>query len=278
MHRLVSLLINAAAIAAVTVSGVVLWLYWRRQTQALRPTFKLELCNEGNVAGRFELKADEPTGALRFRWCLNGTPLLVNEVRPPTVAAHKPAPAANNSPRAKVDQSHSPSSTVGQVLLGIGNLLPRSLGAPFLNVRSQFPYGQHRPEGAHPLPGRLWLASPAADEVPTHDAALIQLSPLSGARSSTMDYAPAATLPTPVEMWAQTPAIPPGGSLSLDLTIEPIRARHDRHYGFKVASKCLEQPDRLVSENGVVTIQAVSAVQRLLPLVIFAGIALLAFA
>jgi hypothetical protein len=81
-----------------------------------------------------------------------------------------------------------------------------------------------------------------------------------------------------VEIWAQTPSIPPSGALSLDLTIEPTHAGHYQQYSFKVVSKSVEQPDRLISENGVVRIQGMSTAQRLLPLLMFAGIALLTFA
>src|SRR5437588_12727923 len=94
MHILLSMLIIAAAIATVAVSGIALWLYWRRQTQALRPTLRLELRNDGNVPGRYELRAEDPTGSLRFRWAMNGAPLDVRQVREPMSTPPLSAPAA----------------------------------------------------------------------------------------------------------------------------------------------------------------------------------------
>ena len=95
MHILLSMLIIAAAIATVAVSGIAMWLYWRRQTQSLRPTLRLELRNDGNVPGRYELKAEDPTGSLHFVWRLNGTPLGASIVTPEwrSIRLHPPPSA-----------------------------------------------------------------------------------------------------------------------------------------------------------------------------------------
>ena len=275
MHILLSMLIIAAAIATVAVSGIAMWLYWRRQTQSLRPTLRLELRNDGNVPGRYELKAEDPTGSLHFVWRLNGTPLGMREVRGPTTAPLLSArPTVAHS---AIGEMYS-GNTVAQVLPSIGYRLLRMVVGPFVSLSSQVLYGQQPAEGVHSMPDRLWHAIPGAHKVKAYGADMIQPARLASTVSSATGSVYSTPLPRSAEIWAQTPSIPPSGALSLDLTIEPIHARHYQQYSFKVISKSVEQPDRLVSENGVVRIQGMSTAQRLLPLLMFAGIALLTFA
>jgi len=288
MNSLIPLLNILAAIAVVQVTAVVLWFFSRNQQKNFRRTLKLELRNDGNVPGRYELKAEEPTGSLRFQWILQGAALGARQSPQITNAPQLPPPQKASAPTAanptsglkeKAGALKGASGAIAEILMTIVYVLPRSIGMPLINIGSQMRYGQYTADRVSTLPGTVTRMNPLAGKNQVYSSGSNQPSwtpsTSQGATAVTMS---AGAMPVGADVWAQTPSVPPGGALTLDLMIEPIRAGHFQQYNFKVMTKPVELPELLVSENSSVSIAGISTMQRLLPFVIFVAVALLAFA
>ncbi len=288
MNSLVSLLIVLAAIALVATTGIVLWLFTRNQRKNFRGSLKLELRNDGNVPGRYELKAEDPTGALRFQWLLQGAALGAKQAPQITSAPQLPPPQQTSAPKPAssggglaqgVGVLKGASGVISEVLINVGYMLPRSMGLPLINLGSQLRSGQYSAERAANLPNQVARMNPLAPKNQVYASGSNQPAwTRTTPQPATANTVTMGAAPLVADVWAQTPSVPPGGALTLELQIEPLHAGHFQQYGFKVIAKPLEQPELLASENGTVSIAGISTMQRLLPFVIFGGVALLAFA
>ncbi len=73
-------LIVVAALAIIIAAAAALWVVGRMLTRGKPRTVRLELSNQGNVSGRYELKAEEASGQVRFQFFANATPLTTTVV------------------------------------------------------------------------------------------------------------------------------------------------------------------------------------------------------
>ena len=283
MNIPVAPLIVLAALVVLAATAIVLVFFARGQGKNVKRTLKLEVRNDGNVPGRYQLKADDPTGSLRFQWVLNGSPLGARQEPVVASAPQLPSPAAPARPAGQSEVTKSAgglknaSGTISDVLMGIGNLLPGSIGLPLINLGSQLREGQYTAERVSNMPGQVARMNPLGDKGQVYAAGSSQATYVPS-KPATANAGPSGAVVAAADIWAQTPPVPPGGALTLDLVIQPMRAQHFQQYAFKVLSKSVEQPEMLVAENGSVSIAGVSTLQRLLPVFIFVAVALVTLA
>src|SRR5437588_12748688 len=97
-QTIVNLLIVIAALAIIAAAVIVLVTGVRLQGKGRQYKYKLSLSNLGNVASRYDLKADESTGLLQFQFALNGAPLGIRPVRAAALVSQPPARAMRSEP------------------------------------------------------------------------------------------------------------------------------------------------------------------------------------
>jgi len=200
-----------------------------------RTTYRLELANLGNIQSRYELRIEEPTGALEFQFMLNGASLpprqTAQSVEPAqTTDAYPPAPA----PRSRADgmsaaagQAQDAASGTASLLGSAGDLVPGALGARIRQAGMQIQKGQYTASKVETVSGK------AAD--------------LGGMSAASTAPRPAGGQPTGAaasqQAWVQTPFVEPGGSVVIDLVISRVKAYQPGagDYGIKLMSRSLEQ-------------------------------------
>lgn len=162
---------------AATSSGLLLAWQRRKRRRKLRRTLGLELCNRGNIACAYQLRAEDPAKALHFQFQQHGQPLpliALAAAPPPAVPASEPpagkpkkaAPTAHPEPTVAEKPAAGPakkglrerfkgiSARIGRAstfttgLVGIlrllGGLLPGRLGAPFKSMSASISQGQRQ--------------------------------------------------------------------------------------------------------------------------------------
>lgn len=235
-------------VIAVAVVAVIVVAWWQRKN--LRKVLRLEIRNLGNVPSRYELKAEDPHGALVFQFALDGDALPPRTVSatsvPVQVPAQERAPAATGPSdvqqvQQKARQAMGFSGAIADLLGSLGMMLPRSIGAPLSQAASQLRRGESRVQQVQRAPGRLkgqvgrvTRVKPVSTQKSTARPA-----PAPAARQA----APAAVQLTTVEPWVETPAIEPGRSLKLELLVKPARPRSSQVYSFAVVSRSVELED-----------------------------------
>lgn len=231
-------MVNYLIIAIVVVIAIALGVGLSALVRARnRTTCRLELANLGNIRSRYELRAEEPTGALEFQFMLNGASLPQRQIAQAVEPAQKtdarslapqPGPKAEGVSLA-ASQAQGAAGGVASVLGGAGDLAPGALGARLRQASMQIRKGQY-----------------AASRMETVSGQVADLASGMPAPSSTAPH-PAGGQPTDaaasLQAWVQTPFVDPGGSLALDLVISRVRAYQlsAGDYGFKLMSRSLEQ-------------------------------------
>jgi hypothetical protein len=229
-------------LAVVIVAGLAMVVVARWQKRRLQRRLGLKINNLGNVRSRYELRADDPHGDLKFQFTLRGDSLPQRQA-PETVSLDEAAPAGAKA-GAEADDvvpSGSPASLEGvrraagwatgagnaiaDVLSTVGQLLPRSVGAPLLRVAGQLRRGGSTVRRAERLPGQM-----------------ARLKPSTSSRAAAGRQAPSATH-TILRTWVRTPFVEPGETLTVDLLISPVSSRPDQSHSFTVFSSSVEQGD-----------------------------------
>ncbi len=270
----------------VVVFLVGLVLIARIQKRRRRKTYGLEIANLGNVGSHYHLRAEEPTGALEFRFRLKGGPILPQllEVAEtpgagagavvrgsgavPAFSPPGPAGAPGGGVRQTAGQVKQTANFVTSLASSIGALLPGSLGAsvrgavqPVYRVQSKVQSTKSRASRVSSLSGRLTGARPSV-------SAGGSTAQPTGAWSRP-PTAPLAEASPPVGTgWVQTPLVAPGETLRLDLLIIPSAPDRTRDYAFKVVSRPEGQENRVVVAEGSVQVVKPSWFRRLLPYLI----------
>jgi hypothetical protein len=257
---------------------VVWWVLLRRQAKRFRQKYLLEITNLGNVRSQYALQADDPAGALRFTFVAGDLPLSGQMVAQPEPVAARPTQTEAVVPthptssdlRAGVDTIKSAKgtgmrlgSTVANALGSLGNLLPRSVGAPLLSAAAQIRRGQSSVRRVEQLPGRARRVSSRA--APRRTTARPR-----PAASSRQEPAPPTTAIQTIEQgWVETPFVEPGETLVIDLSIDPDDPYQTQTYPFVVESWSLEQREgSLIIEESSVQIVKPTFLQRYSPFMV----------
>lgn len=239
------------------------------------------------MRSRYELKVEDPSGALDFQLTLNGASLphkqaLVSSSAPakaPVSSTASPAPAAKSAAVStggvmqKVGQAKRVSSILAYFLGMVGSFLPRSIGAPLIQASYKMTDVQYKAYQMERVSGQVGALRPG--ERAAGPAALAATPEATAAPS-----APSQTLPATMSLnaWSPTPFVEPDQTLALELTIDPARVRAPQpiEVPFQVMSRSLDQENApWVAENGIITV-AHTGLGRYLPLIIAAtGIVLL---
>jgi VWFA-related protein len=296
-----------AALVVVILAALVLSALVRAQK---RPkVFQLEVVNLGNTHSRYRLRAEEPMGALRFDFALNGVKLpqwsesQAVEVVTEPVAEAPPAPARSAPPQSRADgggvgagaaagQAIDKGDAAVDAVWSLANMLPGSAGTSVQRalkpayraqgaVRGARSQAQYASDQATYV-GRVAGAKPASAPAGTTDATVppgqmavtAEHSLPSGKHSLPSGKAPKAgsraVSVAPALIWAETPLLEPGGRLLLDLLISPLDFYRTQRYAFKVISRAAEQEDTSLVEEGYVQIDKIPWLYRLLPYLVFA--------
>jgi hypothetical protein len=274
-------------IVVVVAVLAVWWVLFRRQAKRFQHTYRLEISNRGNVHSQYALQASDPTGALRFVFVLGDRPLSGQGMARPEPTTAPPAPTRETAPtrpplpehRAGVDTIKSArgkgmriGSNVASALDSLGDLLPRSAGAPLRRAAGQIRRGQSSVRRAEQLPGRaIQTSSQVMPRRATLQAAPGQTSarpqPVVSFRQEAIT--PATASQTIEQGWVETPFVEPGGTLVIDLSIDADNPYRSQTYPFVVESWALEQrEDSLIVEESSVPIVKPTFLQRYSPFMV----------
>lgn len=262
-------LIFAAVVILLTVVALVAISRLRRKRVERR--LRLEVTNEGNVRSRYELRAEDPVGALNFRFSIQGASLGEEAKAEPTAAAPQPSPSGVGTPPTTgkglgqaADQALGCGTAISEILLTVGTLLPSPVSRPVMRLASTLRGGEVKAARIRTLPGyagRLKLRPSASPGSPR--------PPQKGSTSASGERAAPAGTPAQGSqgpLWVQTPFLKPGETLALDLTVRSVRAGEGRDQPFRVISRCTEQADAApVAQEGWVHITGGFLARPLLP-------------
>jgi hypothetical protein len=248
---------------------------------------RLELANLGNVATRYELKAQESSGTVHFRFAANGSPLVARQMAStlvvaaamPVAQAVRPEPArppSGGGLAQTAKNASGASNAVADLLMTVGYILPRSIGMPLINIASQMRYSQYAAQRVSNIPRQIKNMAPGGQPA---NSTYVGGSGVMPPSSAPVAAAAGQTAAVVVDAWTSTPIVQPGGSLMLDLLLVPADPTHAQHCSFTVLSRATEdvyaQP---LASEGDVQITGVSALQRVVPWLVFGGITILGIA
>jgi VWFA-related protein len=290
-----------AALVIVILAALALSALVRAQK---RPkVFQLEVVNLGNTHSRYRLRAEEPMGALRFDFALNGVN-LPQWAEPQAVVVTEPvaeaplAPARSAPPQSRADGGGGGArAAAGQAIdkgdaavdsvWSLANMLPGSAGTSVQRAMKPAYRAQGAVRGARSQAqyasdqatyvGRVAGAKPASAPAGTTDATVppgqMEVTAKHGlpsGKAPTVTAGSRAVSAAPALTWAETPLLEPGGRLLLDLLISPLDFYRTQRYAFKVISRAAEQEDTSLVEEGYVQIDKIPWLYRLLPYLVFA--------
>jgi len=244
-------------VAVALVASVAMVLVARWQRKSLQRKLCLEISNQGNVPSRYELRADDPYGALKFQFALRGDRLPQQQVAETASVSEDPkidktVPSGLPASAGRVRQTAGLANVIAGALSTVGLLLPRSVGAPLLQAAGQLRRGQSTVKRAEQLPGRMGRLTSSVSS------------------SHSPPKRRASSLPhTVLCTWVRTPLVEPGETLAVDLLIRPVRSRPDQFYPFTVFSRSAEQEKApLAIKEGDVQIAGASWARRYSPFLI----------
>jgi VWFA-related protein len=295
----------ALGLAIVVTTALLLVVGARRRNRPIR--YPLEIHNAGNVQCRYKLLAEEPSGILKFQFALNGTNLherIVTETvsvpqqgvqtkavrqqapRKDAVSASQAPPASKGPSGAKqaVSTAKGLSGFVVEAISTLAAFLPGSAGAALRSTSGQMRRGQGTVTRVERLSGRASKMKPKS--VGTSAIPQVQSQPAMPALAGAPAGAPAtlaseSLVPveqeitrTVIDTWAQTPPIPPGEKLLLDLLVQPTKSLYKtRSFAFTMKSKAIERESDVVTTVGNIKVAGISWFRRhLLPFVVFLAV------
>ncbi|MCC7360148.1 MAG: VWA domain-containing protein [Anaerolineales bacterium] len=302
--RVLAQILGGALILLGLIVAFVLWLRTlRSQRQVQIKTCQVELTNQGNARSRYELRAEDPSNALKFQFALHeaglatrpdagGRPALAQ----PAARGAAPAPAAAGNdklnPKAAVDKGVaagqrglSVMENITAWLSNVSYLMPGTGGRKMRGSISQVRGAQYEAYEGLEMPGRVERVVKAAAPPPVTGSSGTTLGGYAAAPTATMAAGapPAAAqaqltgAPTTLAQagaarpgWSVTPYVEPGQSLVVQLLVSPLRAPRTQHYAFRVLARTAEddaaQP---VVEHGTVALRGVGLGRRVLTVVLF---------
>jgi VWFA-related protein len=299
----------AATLAILGVNLIGLALTLRGQKRRRQRIYRLEIANLGNIDNRYALRAEDPMGALKFQFTVNGINLpqcsLVGAGSQPAPAetltgeeagrmiaqgpAPSPAPApARQGVQQAAGQAMRASSAVASTLSAIGRILPGSAGTsvqqaarPLYQAQSRVSTTTARAQSKVGQASRLTarVSKEASNSSSTRSSRQPELAPASPRAASAPPPSSRRRLtgkPAVNRIWFETPLIGSGETLAVDVHIDPLNPHKTQRYAFKVISRAIEPADSpLVAQEGEVQMAGVSWFRRLLPYLIFVGVTLM---
>jgi hypothetical protein len=279
-----TLVIIVAAIGALFVIAK-----WQRNTR--RSTVKVFINNEGNIRGRFNLRAESAGSELAFRFALNGAslPLTYTPAPPSPVTAgysHPPAAAASAAPEAVASytapEPKGPplASLVADLLMGLGYILPGSAGTSLMNAAGRIRYGQAVTDRAGKVAGRIGAVAGSTAQTSQQIASSMgsgaaKPAPAAGPLAAQGPAAPSG----PVVTWWQTPFLEPGTALELGMVVTPTGSSVARVAAFKILSRSAESDDALlVATEATMRIGGAAGLGRWIPYILVVFLAIVAMA
>jgi hypothetical protein len=295
---LITVGVTVAALILLVVNLVGLVATIRFLKRRRQRTYRLEISNLGNIDNYYALMAEEPMGALRFQFTVNGVPLpllypLEADVEPDLDGvdevdlASATSSAAPSGPRAGADVRSAP----GQVVRGggavvdtlsqIGRILPGSAGTAVQRAVRPVYQAQSRVGGttaqvrsqagrASRLTSRVGgPAPPSRGPAPAPRPSGRVEGPRGRGTRRRQDGGESAG-----ESWFATPLVEPGEVLPVDLHIAPLNPYRTQGYTFKVASTAVEPADsRPIFEEGEFEIRGISWFSRVAAHLVFVAVA-----
>ena len=262
-----NIVIAAVALIALFLTVIVV----RAQIRRFRNAVPVEVRNGGNIPSRYQLRADNPEGVLKFRWAFQGVGLpeyhifAAGEVVREDVQEEEPvvdtgarreqtrreqtqvrAPARPRRGGDQVRKAMRTTNTVANVLTSVGRLAPK-VGSPLLRASSKLRQGQSQvrrgqrvtssvSRGASRVsPGapRVSPGAPRASAAPVASSG--RAAPKARARRQKVEQEPAQT-------WQQTPVVEAGETLTVDLIIRSRGRARNRQHDFRVFSRPIDDP------------------------------------
>jgi hypothetical protein len=309
-RRLLMLAAIGAIVATIIIAVIVLTIIVRAQRKKLQKRCRLEISNMGNVRSRYELQAEDATGALKLRFAHAGTNLSerqvlnsaettevaeaveVTEVAEEVVEVDKPTPTRSRVDLGRVKQTAGLANRLNDVASSVsaslGALLPGSAGARFRDMSKQMRKTRSDASRSVRVPKVKLdraqnIRSRLTGAMPTTSRRRGQVSPAKEkalpptAQPERRITSVAQVAHSIVEHWAQTPCVEPGEVLTVDLLIDPVRPHQTQRCSFKVISRAAEQKDApLVMEDGSIQIAGISWFRLYLPALIFGAVTAIA--
>jgi VWFA-related protein len=258
--------------------------FFGRSRRALRTgqvrTCAVEISNQGNHRSRYELRAEDPSGALKFEFMLNDASLAhyvaADRVQTPTPAA-KPARATAGTPangsrlkeaEKKVGQAQGAAAGVGTWLMDLSRLLPGSAGRSARQASAQVGRVQQNVRTVSEQPGRAQRAVGRVVPMKAMGQPAASTSAAAPARTETAVIAGPAAEPArkAAAGWSLTPFVEPDQSLTVELLVSPARTPRSQHYPFRLLSRTAEDSQAApVIEHASVALAGVPLLRRLLP-------------
>ncbi len=298
--------IVAIALVVLIVNLIGLLSAIRTQKRRQQKTYRLEISNLGNVGSYYILRAEDPMGALKFQFMLNGVDLprlsvngngyespdretrnkmvieagqvsrpipgAADETLAPT--APPPGAATGSSVKESAGQVMRTGNALASTLTAVGSVLPGSAGSAVQQVARPVYQTQSKinrtTAQARGKAGQVSRLAPGAKMVPPRGAAP---SSTQQPRRATKDRQAFATV-TPIhpisETCSETPYVDRGETLPIDMLITPLNPGRSQRYSFRVMSKAVEPAESpWLNENGHVQIQGISWFRRLLLFMLF---------
>jgi Ca-activated chloride channel family protein len=282
-------------VVALAAMGILLGMAGRARKSRLVRVARLQINNTGNAPSRYELWADEPTGALKFLFKHQGAPLPVHgaEPEPARVApARAAAPAAPAAPgRAPAAPARAPnaaqrawnlSTPISDLLNTIGYLLPGGAGRGLMNASQSIDDVNYTTARVDRLGGQITdvktaSGAPAAPGARPAPAGASQAATIVEATAGGGNGALAGATQAPRAAkgaghpWAQTPEVEPAGTLDVDLQVERVKGSGVQSLPFRVLSRCMESPAPPVIEQANIEMGRLPPLLGCLPVFILLG-------
>jgi len=254
-------------IAVIVGAAVAMAVVGRVQRTRLQARIRLTLTNVGNIKSRYNLRAEEGQGILQFRFLLDGDRLPTHGDAVETLAPPPSRPAAHTSnAQHKTAAAVQTGSAIAGFLSMIASLLPRSMGVPLQQKVSEMRRVQARASYVQRIPNQVAQVKTAASQVTSGAPA---------PKSTGVEQQPNAGPAGRGEAWAQTPYVPPGESLTVELLIRSKLAKGNQAYPYQVISHSADQENApLLSEEGAVRIRGGFWARRFLPYALVGAIAI----
>jgi hypothetical protein len=251
-----SLLISAVAVFILTILALVVVSGLRRRR--LEQRIRLEITNQGNVQSRYGLRAEDPEGALRFQFSLDGRSLPLQATLEADEASQREAtrragsgsaqgpsqqPAQERGPAAGVVQAADGAMGAGAGFAGLlgtlGILLPGSVGAPLLRLSARMRTQQ--------------VAVSRIRYAPAQAARVKRFVPwrLRRMGSAARTRQAAHGVQVDATPWVLTPSVLPGETLGIDLRIRAAGSARSRHAsgGARQGGNSQDRPFRVISRS-----------------------------
>jgi hypothetical protein len=253
-------------------------IFWAVRSRRLRleRKLRLEIVNQGNVESHFQLRVEELSGGLEFRFTHGGNrlpeviepfsqaPAAGQQVSTPAQTAQAGTRGTGMNVSRQAQKTMGLSYTLAGLLTSVGGILPSSLGSHLIQAGNKLYSGQAQVSRVQQVgsqasalaPGTRSSAAPAAAATPQPQAV-----------TETVQGIP----------WVETPAVQPGHTLGIDLLVRSAWVAADVMRSFQIKSRSTEDAQaRMILEDGRVEIRGGFWSRRFLPHLLILTVAILA--